>query len=165
MTIHRVLFPIDFSNQSLEALDYASQLAASSHAELHFAYIDDLSRLTAVTPYCCQSFVPAVDRSALESALNRLKPTVSGVNAVYHYVEGVPAAAICNLATAASIDLIVMSSHGRTGLSHLLLGSVAEEVMRRAPCPVFVVKHRTSEFTGSAGEEIASHVGCETAPI
>src|SRR5689334_1357183 len=114
MTIHRVLFPTDFSNQSFEALDYASQLAASSHAELHFVYVDDLSHLTAVTPYCCQSFVPAVDRSELKGALNRLKPTVGGVAAVYHYVEGDPAAAICDLATAAGIDLIVMSSHGRT---------------------------------------------------
>jgi hypothetical protein len=101
----------------------------------------------------------------LEGALNRLKPTVGGVAAVYHYVEGDPAAAICDLATKVGIDLIVMSSHGRTGLSHLLLGSVTEEVMRRAPCPVFVVKRRMSDSTESTREETANNLGCETTAI
>ena len=55
-------------------------------------------------------------------------------------VEGVPADEICTLAENENIDLIVMSSHGRTGLSRVLVGSVAEKVLRAAKCPVLIVK-------------------------
>lgn len=159
MTIHRILFSTDFSEQSFEALGYASQLAASFQAELHFVYVDDLAHLVALAPYCCQNFVPATDRSEMELELRRLKPTIPGVVSVYHYLEGQPADAICTLASTVQIDLIVMSSHGRTGLSHALLGSVAEEVMRRAPCPVFIVKHPSGKSDGQAGEESPSNSG------
>ncbi len=141
MTIKRILFPTDFSDQSFAALDYASQLAASFSAELHFVYVDDLRYLLALAAYSCPSFTAAADQTITEQRLKSLRSTVAGVRCFHHFLEGVPADEICALAEKEHFDLVVMSSHGRTGLSHLFIGSVAEEVLRRAKCPVFVVKH------------------------
>ena len=141
MIIKHILFPTDFSDQSFAALDYASHLAASFGAELHFLYVEDLRHLLALAPYSCPSFTAAADQTITEHRLKSLQATVAGVRCFHHFLEGVPADEICTFVEKEHIDLIVMSSHGRTGLSHLFIGSVAEEVLQRAKCPVFVVKH------------------------
>ena len=140
MNIKRILFPTDLSDCSLAALDYASDLAVTCVAELHILYVDDLRDLIALAAYSCPSFVASSARVELHDRLQAIKPTLANIRCEYHYVEGVPADEISKLTESENIDLIVMSSHGRSGLSRVLLGSVAEQVLRRAKCPVLIVK-------------------------
>lgn len=83
---------------------------------------------------------PEPDPPALQNMLQAVKPHDPAVACDYRLVDGEPAAEITKLAKAENVDLIVMSSHGRTGLGRLLMGSVAEAVMRQAECPVMIVK-------------------------
>ena len=80
------------------------------------------------------------DRSEVRQQLEQVKPTVPRVDYEHRYLEGGPVHEIVAFAEREHIDLIVMGSHGRTGLARLLMGSVAEGVARRAPCPVLIVK-------------------------
>jgi nucleotide-binding universal stress UspA family protein len=77
---------------------------------------------------------------ASQECLRKVAPTIAGVKYEHHYLTGVPITAIVDFAADNHIDLIVMASHGRSGISRLVLGSIAEGVMRKAPCPVLVVK-------------------------
>jgi universal stress protein A len=157
MKIERILFPTDFSDQSVAALDFASDLAASFGAKLHIVYVDDLTSLIAKSPYVYPSFLTVTDRTAVKAQLKSVLPTIANVAFVHHFMEGEPSAGICALAEKERIDLIVMSSHGRSGLSRLLLGSVAENVLRHAVCPVLIVKQSPTAQAGT-GEEVAA--GC-----
>jgi nucleotide-binding universal stress UspA family protein len=143
MKLQSILFPTDFSEYNREALEYASTLAAESGATLHIVYVHDPRDLS--TTMGEASYVYAAtwqqERDAAAERLKTIVPTVPAVVCVHHCVVGRPDDEIVLLATEENVDLIVMASHGRTGLSRLLMGSVAEGVMRRAPCPVLVVKH------------------------
>jgi len=140
MNIKRILFPTDLSPCSLVALDYASEFAANFGAELHILYVDDLKDLVAMAVYSTPSFVASCARVELKQRLEEIRPALSQDHWQYHYVEGTPADEICNLAKTENVDLIIMSSHGRAGLSRVFLGSVAELVLRKSQCPVLVVK-------------------------
>ena len=141
MNFKRILFPTDFSEQSHAALDYASQLAAICQAELHIVYVHDSRDAAAVSgdasTYSC--VLSEIDRRELQDRLTSQQP-VTDVHCVHHFVKGVPADEILALAEEAGMDLIVMSSHGRSGLMRVLMGSVAENVVRHAKCPVLIVK-------------------------
>ena len=151
MNIKRILFPTDLSECSLAALDYALDLVATCKAELHILYVDDLRDLVALAVYSCPSFVASSAQIELKERFAAIKPMIVDVSCQYHYVEGVPADEICALAAIENIDLIVMSSHGRTGLSRVLIGSVAEKVLRGAKCPVLIVKQvGTAKATNGA---------------
>ena len=80
------------------------------------------------------------ERHEIRERLTKVVPTVPNVAYEHRYLTGSPAAQILKLAEQERIDLIVMGSHGRTGLSKVLMGSVAEGVMRKAACPVLIVK-------------------------
>ncbi len=140
MNIKRILFPTDLSVCSLAALDYAAELAASFGAELHIFYVDDIRDLIAMAAYTAPSFVASCARIELKERLQAIKPTLANVRSVYHYIEGIPTDEICAVVDSEHIDLIVMSSHGRTGLARVFLGSVAELVLRKAKCPVLILK-------------------------
>lgn len=155
MKIKRILFPTDFSDRSAAALDYASNLAASFGATLHIVYVDDLGDLVAQSAYVYPSFIAAADRSEMKAQLEGTKPTIPNVAYVHHFVEGEPTARICALAEKEQIDLIVMSSHGRVGLSRLAMGSAAESVLRHASCPVLIVKQPSAEHINATTDVVA----------
>jgi nucleotide-binding universal stress UspA family protein len=140
MRVERILLPTDFSDESQTALNYASQLAATFGAVLHIVHVDDLNALVAKSAYCYPSFVAAAERTHIKSQLECVRPTDPSVRYVHHFIEGDPATQICALADCEDVDLVVMSSHGRTGISRFVMGSVAERVLRRAKTPVLVVK-------------------------
>jgi nucleotide-binding universal stress UspA family protein len=144
MTIHSILVPVDFSGCSSAAVDTALDLARLTGA-----------RLTLVNAYGVPvtwlpdggAYVPTRPELAeLErTALGELEPVrrrlaEAGVAVEARAVEGPPAETIVQAAREAGADLIVMGTHGRTGLKHLLLGSVAERVLRTAACPVLTVR-------------------------
>ena len=80
------------------------------------------------------------DHAALRRMLENVKPTDAAVACKRLLVTGNPAAAIVEVAATEGVDLIVMGTHGRTGLARLVMGSIAEAVLRGAPCPVLVCK-------------------------
>jgi nucleotide-binding universal stress UspA family protein len=142
MNIKNILFPTDFSEYNDSALQYATRLAAESGATLHLVHVHDTRELS--TALGEASYLYSVqwqeekDRSVQQ--LKRLVPPDRTIPYVHHPLTGVPESTIVDFAKDNNIDLIVMSSHGRTGLSRLLMGSVAEAVMRKADCPVLIVK-------------------------
>ena len=81
-----------------------------------------------------------------EIQLNAMAREIEGLDVHARVARGVPYVAIVRYARAHDIDLVVLATHGRTGLSHALMGSVAEKVVQMAPCPVLTVKHPEHEF-------------------
>ena len=138
----KILVPTDFSECSLMAFEYALQLARDFNAELRLVHVInphaypfgdeyvalDAAQLMRETEYAKQKQM----RSMVTKARTRYSVRV---------VHGSPAVEICNAANE-DADLIVISTHGRTGLGHLLIGSVAEHVVRQAHCPVLVIPAR-----------------------
>lgn len=143
MNIEKLLFPTDFSSYNDAAFHYAQSLAAETGALLYIAHVDELNDLnpqTAGTNYLYALPLGGNDRREIRERLRSIRPTLDGVVCKHRYFRGSPAEEILQFAEQEGIDLIVMGSHGRTGLSRLLMGSIAEGVMRRASCPVLVVK-------------------------
>jgi nucleotide-binding universal stress UspA family protein len=138
MNAKRILCPVDFSEHSDAALGYASTLAQESDAVLFLIHVDDSQ-----VPYDAgfAGYVPPPNEAeVLEEQLHEKRPTREGVPCEHHLLFGHPAEAIVEFARTHDIDLIVMGTHGRTGVARLIMGSVAEAVVRRAECPVLTVK-------------------------
>jgi len=141
--IREILVPVDFSPDSDRALAYAAELAASLGSRLHLLHAHHVPPLAA-TPY--GSALPqsvwdelrASVRAELEE--RREKLAAQGLQATAHLATGVASEAIREAAGEVGADLIVMGTRGRSGLAHVLLGSVAERTLRTAPCPVLTVK-------------------------
>jgi nucleotide-binding universal stress UspA family protein len=135
-TIKKILVPTDFSDCSEEALSYAETLAKSLDAKIVlFHVIDTLSyaQWENVYPRLRASVGPF-----LETKVKKINKR--GVAAACDLVQGFPYDQIVKKAQKIGADLIVMGTHGRTGMDHLLMGSVAERVTRLAPCPVLTVR-------------------------
>jgi nucleotide-binding universal stress UspA family protein len=149
--LRRILVPTDFSPCSQNALAYGAALAEKFGAELVVLHVvQDLAVfipeavLGAPPPLPpVQQFIAAA-RAALDRAIAGLG--LSGVAVRGEVGEGPPAEEVVRLAREQAVDLIVMGTYGHTGLAHLLLGSVAERVVRRAPCPVLTVRRPEHEF-------------------
>ncbi len=142
----RILVPTDFSPTSDAALEYARILAAKFGSSLQLLHvIDDPAASTAIV---ADGFAPdTVDirEAMLAQARERLACAMSVTDrARFHATAeafvGMPASVIVDYAAATGTALIVMGTHGRTGLAHLLMGSVAEHVVRTARCPVLTVR-------------------------
>jgi nucleotide-binding universal stress UspA family protein len=159
MSVKRILFPTDFSHFNDAALDYASTLAAEAGALLYVVHVDeryDLSAAMGEAGYVYPMSYDDDDRTQIRNQLTNTVPTVPGVYYEHHYLQGSPVTEIVKFAKRERINLIVMASHGRTGLTRLLLGSIAEGVLRGAPCPVLVVK-QPAESVEPVGD-FRSHV-------
>ncbi len=137
--IRKILFPTDFSEHSNAAFTVACALARDYGAELLVVHIHRPSQIFA--PDGIAVAVPAEDPIDLRAKLALVRPPDSKLNIDHHMAEGDPATEILKVANDKAADLIVMGTHGSTGLSRLLMGSVAESVLRRAPCPVLTVRN------------------------
>ena len=135
------LVPHDFSDDAEAALEAAVELARRLGARLHLLHVYQ-QPVDVLSPYgvAIQPNVGPELRAAAQGRLQQLAARISGVRVELHVAEGPPALAIAEQAQSLGADLVVMGTHGRTGLRHLLLGSVAERTMRTAPCPVLTVK-------------------------
>lgn len=131
--VQRILFPTDFSPASRAAFNYAERLAASSNAKLIVLHVkQDLPTV---------GYVHDVDRKT-QRQLRAIQSQFPNVEIEYLVYAGAPGEAICWIAQERHCDQIVMGTHGRTGLINLLMGSVAEYVVRHARCPVLTVPSR-----------------------
>jgi nucleotide-binding universal stress UspA family protein len=146
VTAQHILVPTDFSEYADYALDYAIELAKKLQAHLTFLHVIHLTPLvmgdigiSGLVPYLEEIETDAQQR--MQTLLNRVHQ--EGLQGETAIVQGVPFQAIVDTAENQNIDLIVMGTHGRTGLTHVLMGSVAERVVRMAPCPVLVTRGKT----------------------
>ena len=147
MNIHSILFPTDFSQSNEAALQYASTLAAESGATLHVLHVHDIRNLGTVAGEASSVFASAWQEGLEEARklLEKIVPARASVDCKHHCVIGTPEEEIVSFASENDCELIVMASHGRTGLSRLLMGSIAESVMRKASCPVLIVKQPVTD--------------------
>ena len=137
MVMRSILVPTDFSPTSDTALQYATQMALALGARLYLMHVPGKTGEHFEANYPLGRFETAT-RERLSSfltteELERLRPE-------YALRVGAPAEEIVRYADACDADLIIMGTHGRTGIAHALMGSVAEQVVRVAPCPVLLVR-------------------------
>jgi len=143
MDIKTIMFPTDFSHTGDAALAFATALARDSGAKLLIVHVEEPP--VAYGGGEMYYGVPEPATEDLRRMLHEIKPSDSAVPYEHRLVKGEPAAAIARLAKSESVDLIVLGTHGRTGLTRLLMGSVAEAVVRRAVCPVLTYKQPANE--------------------
>ncbi len=135
-----IVFPTDFSTLGHEALEYATQLAREQGSRLLIVHVQEPAIAYGAGDYYYG--LPEPDTEAVKQMLAKVKPTDPAVAYEHRLLMGEPAESIVELAQREHADLIILGSHGRTGLARLLLGSVTEAIMRRAACPVMVIKSR-----------------------
>lgn len=143
--IKSLLVPTDFSPGADIAMNYAIDMAAREKATIHFLHVIEADTYVAAYPDGLLIEMPGVRDQLLERANARLDEYVdrcrtAGVPASTRVAMGRAAPLIAQEASARNADLIVMGTHGRSGFTHFLLGSVAERVLRLAQCPVLTVR-------------------------
>jgi universal stress protein A len=143
VTMSKILAPVDFSSASAASVNYATALAKTLHSVVTLLHVNQ-------TPDLMEAIVPGEDRAAdvakdrafarerLEKCV-RETPGHAGVETRVVVVRGSPAQEIISFSRKGGFDMIVMGTHGRTGLRRVLMGSVAEAVVRRAQCPVLTI--------------------------
>lgn len=142
-----IIFPTDFSTASDAALEHAATLAKSMGATLLIVHVEEppLAYGGGELYYG----IPEPDSERILKMLEDVKPQDPAVPFTHRLSMGDPAGEIVRIATDEGAELIVLGTHGRTGVTRLLMGSVAEVVVRRAPCPVLVYRETAAKLTPS----------------
>jgi universal stress protein A len=155
MPFHKILVPVDFSAHSAEAVRIAAELSSRFEAPLTLVYVHDPLVYALPDGF---TFMPqtAVDQliDALEAQLAQAKLQALGAGArrvETQLLHGLVSEAVVARATTGAFDLIVMGTHGRTGMQHVLMGSTAERVVRLAACPVLTVKAKAKAKVNELG--------------
>jgi universal stress protein A len=146
----KIVCPVDFSEFTDEIVQYAVDIARKYDAELHLLHV--IPNLNYFTPY--ESFLTPENLVAIESNIEKevagdfdkiLKKIGFPVKTVIR--TGVTFVEIIDYIREEKVDLVVMGTHGRSGLEHILIGSVAEKVVRKSPCPVLTVRPKGKAFS------------------
>jgi nucleotide-binding universal stress UspA family protein len=148
MKAEKILYATDLSDAGQHALALATSLARDSGATLVIAHVEEPPM--AYGGGEMYYGVDQMDQEELRKLLAAVVPTDPAVPCVHKLMIGDPAEAIIQLAESEHADLIVMGTHGRRGLTRLLMGSVAEAVVRGAKCPVLTVKQPAQTPVGAA---------------
>ena len=153
LNLKKILYPTDFSEYSLAALPYAVSIAKQNDAELYCLHVVEMPQEEYLTSeYMVPLNVPHVSKDkVLRTARTRMERFVTENLSEIEKVEsrvivGVPFLEIIRYARDQSIDLIVIGTHGHSALAAMLLGTVVEKVVRKAPCPVLTVRHPQHKF-------------------
>ena len=158
--LRRIVVPMDFSDTSKKALQYAVPFAVAFDAEMLLVHVVQPFSLPSELGYMPPEIMgdQQAFRESAQVQLNKLCAAELGARCRYQVQvrEGVPWQEVVNAATESEADLIILATHGRTGLSHVLLGSVAERVMRHGPCPVLVVRERERDFTPATSNAVSA---------
>jgi nucleotide-binding universal stress UspA family protein len=155
MEIKTILVPVDFSEFMEKVMEYAGFFAQRFNSSLLVFHVLQTYQISEAVTWM-ETFLPPqpekqlIDqlRDSAEQKLEELKNRYSKlqISITTRIEEGVPFVEIVRTASEENVDMILMGSHGRTGIKHLLIGSVAEKVIRKAPCPVFCVKSEEFRF-------------------
>jgi nucleotide-binding universal stress UspA family protein len=151
-----VLCPIDHSESSLRALDYAVAIARRSNARLTVLHVVPTFDPVTSRPAAIGAPVTLVQTPSREDVLDRIRTVAAEAGAAADEVAaaaeaGDPVAVIVDQVLARHADLLVLGTHGRSGFDRMLLGSVTEKLLRKAPCPVLTVPPHASKMAASAG--------------
>jgi len=152
IALKNILVATDFSEPSDAALAYGRALARTFGATLHVVHVTGnvptlvyaADAYAASMPELQQEIEDAARKQLADLLVDNDRPPLPARSVVL--TSSAPAAAIVDYAKGERIDLIVAGTHGRGGVAHLLMGSVAERVVRTAPCPVLTVRHPEHEF-------------------
>ena len=151
ISLKAILLPTDFSDYSAYATKYACAFSEQFDAELHILHV--FQEAVPTTPMTGLAFPPPesylteIREHAAKSLAELLdREWETGRRIVRATAKGVPFVEIIRYAKQGDVDMIVMGTHGRTGLAHMLMGSVAEKVVRKAPCPVLTVHPTDHQF-------------------
>jgi nucleotide-binding universal stress UspA family protein len=156
--IEKILVPIDFSDQYEAVLRIAESMARSENAKLILAHVvEPVQPIAETAPY---THVEVAMADADREKLQTITPTDPSIPFEHCLKEGSPSKGIVEIAKEEQVDLIVMGTHGRRGLSRVLMGSVAEDVVRRAPCPVLTLK--PSQEVLEAAEKAKAEEKCDS---
>lgn len=148
--IKKILVPIDFSDYSKKALQYTVKFAKSFSAELYLVYViepmvypADLSMGQMVIPQSEVNLSEKANNELAELATNAI-----GESLKYNILikTGKPFMEVIETASEVDADLIIIATHGHTGVEHLLFGSTSEKVVRKAPCPVLTLREPIKGF-------------------
>lgn len=147
--LKRILVPVDFSENSKKSLRYAIPLAAQFKASITVIYVVEPAVFPSDFGFGQMSF-PDVEKEMYEKAEQELNDLIkdlkSNVVLKAEVKSGIPFVEVTSYADQENIDLIVLATHGRTGVEHILFGSTAEKIIRKAPCPVLVVRAEEHDF-------------------
>ncbi|NUN70586.1 MAG: universal stress protein [Bacteroidetes bacterium] len=148
--LRKILVPIDFSDHSKKALRYALPFARQFGAVLEVMYVVEPTIYPSDFGFGQVGF-PDVEKELHGKAMQELQALLGEhapekVRAVPVVSTGIPFVEITTYAKAEEIDLIIIATHGRTGVEHILFGSTAEKIIRKAPCPVLVVRAEEHDF-------------------
>ena len=145
--LHKILVTTDFSETARRAFPAAAGLARRYGATLILAFVEETRLPPPALEYADIGLDRILERQRIESAshLDKIaREDFAGLDVEVRRVEGIPHVEIVTLAEREQVDLIVMATHGRGFFSHAILGSTTERVVRRAPCPVLVVRDTKS---------------------
>jgi nucleotide-binding universal stress UspA family protein len=146
IALQRILVPHDFSETSDAAVRYAIALARNFGARIHLLHVSDQARFDLETEFPL-GLEGALEDAVRERLLKILTPAEqTELKPQFVVRAGVPATEIVRYAEAEAVDLIVMGTHGRGPVGHMVMGSVAEKVVRTATCPVLTVRQPQHDF-------------------
>jgi nucleotide-binding universal stress UspA family protein len=152
LAIRKILHPTDFSAASASAFRVACSLARDYGARLCVLHVDVPPLVPVSDGIGIAQAVVSRDLKPLREQLSQLKAPDPKVQLDHQLLEGDPAAEILRFAAESKTDVIIMGTHGRTGLGRLLMGSVAEQVVRRATCAVVTIKMPLTKSPADAGD-------------
>jgi nucleotide-binding universal stress UspA family protein len=146
---NKILCPVDFSEFTDQILDYAVTIAKRFDSELHLIHV--IPNLNYFTPY--ESFLTpenlvAIERNIEGEVEKDFDKITKKIDLPFKRIikTGVTFVEIIDYIKEHGVDLVVMGTHGRSGIEHILIGSVAEKVVRKSPCPVLTVRPKDKAF-------------------
>jgi nucleotide-binding universal stress UspA family protein len=138
IALKNILFATDFSAAAEAAMPFAIQIAQRYGAKVYGVHVNSVINYTAITPGAWEAMAEAAEKEGIEDTQD-LHKQLHGIEHEVLVAEGNTWEVVSNLVREKQIDLVVVGTRGRTGLGKALLGSVAEQILRQAPCPVLTV--------------------------
>jgi nucleotide-binding universal stress UspA family protein len=158
ISLKNILFATDFSEASQAALPYAAAISRRYHSQLHVVHVMSPAGYIVPSEPAGGVTIEAMHQAALADARQRMETLASHLKTIPHHTyvrEGEVWESLSDLIQTHEIDLLIVGTHGRTGVEKLVLGSKAEEILRQAPCPVLTVGPKiggTVKLTAIANE-------------
>lgn len=153
ITLKRILAAVDFSDVTETVVRHGAELARAFGAELVLCHVVDRAGFLAQLPPNGEGFLPPnlpqLQEDYAREQVASLKAALGLQDLPLEIGHGTPYAEVVRIATEGNFDLILVGTHGRGAISHVLLGSCAERVVRHGPCPVLTIRIGTHEFVNA----------------